>query len=429
MKEIKCPNCNTVFSIDDSKYLEILEQVKKDEFSKELEEKLHSLMAQKNSEFETEKQKLLNEKYKENSELLRKVSVLEEQIENTKASLNAEKENELLKKQNEINVLHSKLEEESKRVGFEIEKALVEKDKEISQLKQNIEIVKKNAVVNEQNLKEKFQMKLDQQDAKLKEKDAEIAYFKDFKTKLSTKMVGESLEQYCLNEFNKIRMTAFPNAYFEKDNEIIEGTKGDFVYKEKTEEGIEMLSIMFEMKNESDATSAKHKNEDFFEKLDKDRKKKGCEYAVLVSMLESDNEFYNSGIVDVSYKFEKMYVVRPQCFISIIGLLRNAAKANYAAKKELATYRQQNLDISNFEIEFNEFKNSFEKNYQHAKDNFDDAISKIDSTIKYLNGVKESLLKTTKQLSAANNKAQDMTIKKLTKNSPSLYEEYKKNKK
>ena len=253
--------------------------------------------------------------------------------------------------------------------------------------------------------------------ATLKEKDAEIAFYKDMKSKMSTKMVGESLEQHCDIEFNRIRATAFPHAYFEKDNDSKSGSKGDFIFRDYMD-GTEYISIMFEMKNEMDTTATKHKNEDFFKELDKDRKEKGCEYAVLVSMLEADNELYNAGIVDVSHRYEKMYVVRPQCFIPIITLLRNAAVNSVQYKRQIAEYRQTNIDISNFERDMNEFKEKFGKNYLSAKEHFSDAIEGIDKTIKQLEKIKKELTTSENQLRLANDKAQDLTIKRLTKNNP-----------
>ena len=254
----------------------------------------------------------------------------------------------------------------------------------------------------------------------LKLKDEQIEYYKDFKAKQSTKMVGESLEQHCQNAFNSIRMTAFPNAYFEKDNDAKTGSTGDFIFREASEDGTEFISIMFEMKNEMDTTATKHKNEDFFKELDKDRNEKGCEYAVLVSLLEADNELYNNGIVDVSYRYEKMYVIRPQFFIPMITLLRNAALNSLQYQRELAVVRNQQLDIVNFESQMNEFKDSFGRNYRIASDKFKKAIEEIDKTIDHLIKTKEALLSSDNNLRIANNKAEDLTIKKLTKNSPSV---------
>ena len=251
-------------------------------------------------------------------------------------------------------------------------------------------------------------------------KDEQIAFYKDLKTKMSTKLVGETLEQHCLNQFNSIRMSAFPNAYFEKDNDASSGSKGDFIFKENTEEGAELVSIMFEMKNENDTTATKHKNEDFFKELDKDRNEKKCEYAVLVSMLEPESEYYNAGIVDVSYRYPKMYVVRPQCFIPFITLIRNAALASSEYKNQLVLAKNQNLDVSHFEEDLNTFKEKFAENYNRASDRFAKAIEEIDKTIEHLNKVKEGLVGADRNLRLANDKAQDLTIKKLTKNNPTM---------
>ena len=259
---------------------------------------------------------------------------------------------------------------------------------------------------------------------KLKEKDAAIEYYKDFKARLSTKMIGESLEQHCNNEFNKVRHMAFPNAYFEKDNDISTGSKGDFIFKDHyyNDEGknVEFVSIMFDMKNESDDTVKKHKNEDFFKELDKDRKEKKCEYAVLVSMLEADNDYYNSGIVDVSHRYPKMFVIRPQFFLPMISLIRNSALSSIEYKKELAKVQNQNIDISNFEFQMEEFKRLFGWHYKNAKDRFDDAIKQIDNAITQLQNVRNSLTTSANHLDKANNRAEELTVKRLTKNSPSI---------
>ena len=272
-------------------------------------------------------------------------------------------------------------------------------------------------MVREQNLKENYELKL-------KEKDSQIEFYKDLKTKMSTKMVGETLEQHCEIEFNKLRATGFQNAYFEKDNDAKTGSKGDYIYRESTPEGTEFISIMFEMKNEMDTTATKHKNEDFFKELDKDRNEKGCEYAVLVSLLESDSELYNSGIIDVSYKFPKMYVIRPQFFIPMITVLRNAAMNSIQYRQQLTEFRNQNIDISNFEAEMNDFKDKFGRNYQLASDKFQKAIEEIDKTIDHLNKTKEALLSSENNLRLANNKAQELSVKRLTKYNPTMAKKF-----
>ena len=378
MPEIKCPKCGTIFSIDEKEYDSILKTVKDTEFNKTLNERLA---------LEHEKQlrdlKLTEEKAK--AESLEKVSNLEKEIEILKGKLNLKDSESELK----------------------IQKAINDKDKEIDHLK--------NELLSQKN----------QEQVRLKEKDAQIEFYKDLKMRMSTKLVGESLEQHCLTQFNQIRMTAFPNAYFEKDNDAKTGSKGDFIFKENTDQGAELISIMFEMKNENDETATKHKNEDFFKELDKDRNEKGCEYAVLVSMLEPESEYYNAGIVDVSYRYPKMYVVRPQCFIPIITLLRNAALNTASYRNELALVREQNLDITNFEKELDDFRTGVDYNVDLARRKFADAIDEIDKTIAHLQKVRDALTSSDNNLRLANDKVQSITVKKLTKNSPRLREEIK----
>ena len=378
MPEIKCPNCGTIFSIDEKEYNSILKSVRDQEFDKTLKERLA---------FEHEKQlrdlKLVQEQSK--AESLEKVHKLEKELEELKGKLNLKDSESELK----------------------IQKAINEKDKEIDRLN--------NALLAQKN----------EEQQRLKEKDAQIEFYKDLKAKMSTKLVGESLEQHCLTQFNQIRMTAFPNAYFEKDNDAKTGSKGDFIFKENTEQGAELISIMFEMKNENDETATKHKNEDFFKELDKDRNEKGCEYAVLVSMLEPESEYYNAGIVDVSYRYPKMYVVRPQCFIPIITLLRNAALNSASFKNELMLVREQNLDITNFEKELDEFRSGVDYNVNIARNKFSSAIEEIDKTINHLQKVRDALTSSDNNLRLANDKVQSITVKKLTKNSPRLREELK----
>ncbi|MDO4200394.1 MAG: DUF2130 domain-containing protein, partial [Clostridia bacterium] len=284
-------------------------------------------------------------------------------------------------------------------------------------LESKIKEAEKDSEIKEKSLKENFEIQL-------KAKDETIEFYKDLKTKMSTKMVGETLEQHCETEFNKIRAGAFPNAYFEKDNDARTGSKGDYIFRESTADGIEFISIMFEMKNEMDTTATKHKNEDFFKELDKDRQEKGCEYAVLVSLLEADNELYNSGIVDVSYKYPKMYVIRPQFFISMITVLRNAALNSVQYRRQLVEYKNQNIDISHFEDDMNDFKEKFGRNYQLASDKFRKAIEEIDKTIDHLQKTKDALLSSENNLRLANNKAQDLSVKRLTKNNPTMAQKF-----
>ena len=373
MPEIKCPNCGTLFSIDEKEYDSILKTVKDAEFNKALNDRLA---------LEHEKQirdlKLTEEKAKAQS--LEKVNNLEKEIESLKGQLKLKDSESELK----------------------IQKAVNDKEKDIDRLN--------NALLAQKN----------EEQVRLKEKDAQIEFYKDLKARMSTKLVGESLEQHCLTQFNQIRMTAFPNAYFEKDNDAKTGSKGDFIFKENTEQGAELISIMFEMKNENDETATKHKNEDFFKELDKDRNEKKCEYAVLVSMLEPESEYYNAGIVDVSYRYPKMYVVRPQCFIPFITLIRNAALASSEYKNQLVLAKNQNLDVSHFEEDLNMFKEKFSENYNRASERFAKAIEEIDKTIDHLNKVKEGLVGADRNLRLANDKAQDLTVKKLTKNNPTM---------
>ncbi len=398
--EIKCPNCGKFFQVDESGYEKIAGQIRDIEFEKELSRREKELFEKKENEI--------------------KLMKLESEKENEK--LLSQKEALLAKKDSELTEIAAKLaatETEKKLAVTEAvtdkEKELMEKQALIIELESKLQSADARHKLEEQSIKEQY-------DAKLKLKDEEIEYYKDFKARQSTKMIGESLEQHCLNQFNSLRMTAFPNAYFEKDNDASSGSKGDFIFREASSDGTEFISIMFEMKNEADETKTKHKNEDFFKELDKDRNEKKCEYAVLVSMLEADNEYYNSGIVDVSYKYPKMYVIRPQFFIPIISLLRNAALNTLGYKKELEIVKNQQLDIMNFEENLATFKAGFTKNFKDASERFADAINGIDKTIEQLQKIKKALTVSEKHLAAANNKVEDVSIKKLTKNCPSVRE-------
>ena len=398
MQEIKCPKCGEVFSIDEADYAKFLSQVKNEEFDKELARREKEIL---------EKSKLTAEVAKQND-----AKAYDKRIAELEAKLR-EQQNKLdnAKTEKELAVANAKA--ESKEELSKKEKELIELD---SRLKEE-----KNSAKNELLLLKQ------QHNAELKAKDEQIEFYKDFKAKQSTKQIGESLEQYCHDEFNKIRMTAFPNAYFEKDNDISResGSKGDFIFKDFIiGTDTPFVSIMFEMKNEGDTTATKHKNEDFFKELDKDRNEKGCEYAILVSLLEVDSELYNAGIVDVSYKYPKMYVVRPQCFIPIITLLRNAALNSMQYQKELVEYKNQNADVENFESKLLDFQDKFNRNYNLAKDKFADAIAEIDKTIDHLNKVRDSLVGAEKNLRLANDKAQDLSIKKLTKDNPTMKEKF-----
>ncbi len=423
MHEIKCPKCGTTFQIDEDNFESILKQVRNHEFDEEMKRienqyKLDKENALKLSESEIEK-KYLEEENKlklEIVELKNKLDInnKEKESEIKEVTLNIEKKysDEINRLKTDINNLNSNLKIKDTENKLAIEKAVSERDKNIGELQNKLLLNSKEYELKEKTIKDSY-------NDKIKQKDEIIEYYKDLKTSLSTKMVGETLEQHCNIEFNRLR-PLFPKAYFEKDNDAKTGSKGDFIYRDYDEDGIEIVSIMFEMKNENDETSTKHKNEDFFKELDKDRKEKNCEYAVLVSLLEKDNDFYNSGITDVSHKYEKMYVIRPQSFISIITLLRSANLNALQYKKQFLELRNTNIDISNFEENMNKFKDSFSKNYQLASSKFNKAIEDIDKTIAMLNRTKEELLSSDRNLRLANDKANDLTIKKIVKNNKTM---------
>lgn len=390
MPEIKCPHCGKVFTVDESGYAAIVAQVRDDRFHQEIAERLKQAEREKKTEMELARAQAEADK-------ARSLSALNQEIEKLKAQIGSNDKDKQIA-----------LSEAMAAKNGEI----AERDKQIADLTGKLREAEKDGIVRERNLKDNYELRL-------KQKDTEIEFYKDLKAKMSTKMVGETLEQHCEIEFNKLRATAFQNAYFEKDNDARSGSKGDYIYRESSD-GVEFVSIMFEMKNEMDTTATKHKNEDFFKELDKDRNEKGCEYAVLVSMLESDSDYYNSGIVDVSHKFPKMYVIRPQFFIPMITLLRNAALNSVQYRRQLVEYRNQNIDISRFEDEMNDFKEKFGKNYDLASRKFNDAIKEIDKTIEILQKTKENLLSSENNLRLANNKAQDLSVKRLTKNNPTM---------
>ncbi len=391
MEEIKCPKCGEVFKVDGSGYAAIVKQVRDREFLTEVENNRRS--------FESEKQSALK--------------VLNMEKEKDLAAALAEKDRQIAELTNKLSLG----ENDKKMAVMQAEKETAEKlnakDKEILVLKGEIFSSKQEAELKEKTLKEGFE-------ERLKAKDEQIAYYKDLKTKMSTKMVGETLEQHCETEFNRLRSTGFKNAYFEKDNDARSGSKGDYIFREFDENKTEFISIMFEMKNEMETTVTKHKNEDFLKELDKDRREKGCEYAVLVSLLESDSELYNTGIVDVSHKYPKMYVIRPQFFIPMITLLRNAALSSLEYRNELALVRSQNIDIAHFEEDMNDFKEKFGRNYRLASEKFKKAIEEIDKTIDHLQKTKDALLSSENNLRLANNKVEDLSIKKLTANNPTM---------
>ena len=413
MQQIKCPRCGELFQIDESGYTAILKQVHNEEFEREInkkkkdfEEEKKSAVALAVSVAESEKNKLI-------SRLEAELTVSKERLDSEKQRIVSENALSLAEKDREIARLMGELELNKSLSENAVAKALQNKESEILSLKSELLLEQKSRELSEKNLIEAHKAELDR-------KNDEIAYYKDFKSRLSTKMVGESLEQHCETEFNRLRATAFPLAYFEKDNDAKSGSKGDYIYRESSPEGIEFISIMFEMKNEMEQTLTKHKNEDFFKKLDRDRKEKNCEYAVLVSLLEADSELYNGGIVDVSYKYEKMYVIRPQFFIPLITILRNSAINSLSYKRELAEIRSQNLDVADFENNLMEFQTKFGNNYRLASEKFENAINEIDKTIDHLNKVKEALLGSERQLRLANDKAQDLSIKKLTRGNATM---------
>lgn len=384
MNQIKCPHCNEVFTVDESSYTEILRQVKNDAFEKEIHNKLESLKVMHDKE-------LIEKELKIKEELNQSINQKTIEVEQLRNQI------ELIKKESQIHA----------------QTLLSEKESQVQDLKTTLELEKKQSILDKTNLEQSFR-------GQLKLKDEEIQQYKDFKLKQSTKMIGESLELHCETEFNSIRMTAFPKATFGKDNDASSGSKGDYIYREFDDDGVELLSIMFEMKNETDTTASKQKNRSFFKELDKDRNQKKCEYAILVSLLESDSELYNKGIVDVSYEYPKMFVIRPQFFIPIISLLRNAALNTLKYKQEVHLIKQQNMDITQFENELNTFKSSFSRNYKLASNKFNLAIDEIDKTIKHLQKIKEALLSSENNLRIANNKADDLSIKKLVKNNPTM---------
>lgn len=462
MKDITCPSCGKAFKIDESGYAEILKQVRDSEFDQQLQERLALAEKEKLSALQLAEEKLKTElsksiakKDSEIQELKAKVDAIqvEKQLAVTEALKGLEKERDTLtsdieklklemkaaselaqsqlsteikeaefKKDREILALKSELQSKEASQNLALSQAVGAIEKERDELKSSLKHLELEKSLAEKSLKDRYE-------TQIKDRDESIERLRDMKAKLSTKMVGETLEQHCEIEFNRIRPTAFPRAYFDKDNDARSGSKGDYIFRDFSETDTELVSIMFEMKNESDTTATKKKNEDFFKELDKDRNEKGCEYAVLVSMLESDNDLYNTGIVDVSYKYPKMYVIRPQFFIPMITLLRNAALNSLQYKTELELVKAQNIDVTNFENDLDSFKTAFAKNYDLASRKFNTAIEEIDKSINHLQKTKDALLGTDRNLRLANNKAQDVTVKKLTKKNPTMaakFEELKK---
>ena len=397
MAELKCPHCGQAFTVDDTELSSIVQQIRDKEFEKDIEKRISEL-----------------------KEHMMMTHRLEMEAKENEIKLMSQNEHE-----KEIQKLKSQLEkatEKSAKLQAQLDSSEDKKIIAVMEAVKKVEEEKKDLESQLTHEKDKGKLLLEQ-------KDEQIAYYRDLKTRMSTKMVGETLEQHCEIQFNQLRAPAFKNAYFEKDNDSRSGSKGDYIYRETDENGVELISIMFEMKNEMDETATKHKNEDFYKELDKDRKQKNCEYAVLVSMLESDNELFNAGIVDVSYKYEKMYVVRPQCFIPIITLLRNAAMNAMEYKQELAVVRNQNIDISDFEEKLMNFKSDFSRNYDIAHSHFDKAVDEIDKTIQHLEKVKKELLGSDNQLRIANNKVDEVSIKKLTRGNKTMQEKFEELKK
>lgn len=423
MHEIKCPHCHTAFTVNEASYADILNQVRTQEFQAEIREREAQNRRQFQSELqlhETQAQqrleKLLADKNHEISELLNQINNHEKDSRLAAAEIEGRLKAQLAAQEARIAELQqqSRALEQAKEMEktLAVTQAVAAKDQQLTELNARLMLQNQESTLAAQTLRERYEYEL-------KQKDEAIAFYKDFKARQSTKMVGESLEQHCENEFNRIRAAAFPQAQFGKDNDAASGSKGDYIYREFDHEGNEIVSIMFEMKNENETTATKKKNEHFFKELDKDRREKGCEYAVLVSLLEADSELYN-GITDVSYAYPKMYVVRPQFFIAMITLLRNAALNALKYKQEAAQMRAQNIDITNFENELTEFKEGFARNYELASRKFQTAIDEIDKTILHLQKTKEALLSSENNLRLANNKAADLTVKKLTRKNPTM---------
>ena len=420
MNQIKCPHCGKEFTIDESSYADIVSQIRNKEFNNEVHEQLELLKVQNEKDLIIQRN-ILNSNHKDElSKKEQELNSLKQQLKSTddvkKLEVNNVESNykeQLSSKDREILELKNQLSVMSKDKELDKQKALAEKEKEVLELSQEIELTKKQNEIEKTSLRNQYNQQLSL-------KDETIAFYKDFKAKQSTKMIGESLEQHCENEFNKIRSTAFPNAVFGKDNDARTGSKGDYIFKETDEFGNEIISIMFEMKNENDTTATKKKNKDFFKELDKDRRQKNCEYAILVSLLESDSELYNNGIVDVSYEYDKMFVIRPQFFIPIISLLRNAAMNSLEYKQEAALMKKQNIDITTFEDDLNKFKEGFARNYDLASRKFKTAIDEIDKTIQHLQKTKDALLSSENNLRLANDKADNLTVKKLTRKNPTM---------
>jgi len=426
MKELKCPNCGSVFSVDEADYASIVSQVKTQEFDAEIEARLKEIMKQNKLQQEADSMKI-SQKYQEqlNSkeiELSRKeneIVQLQARLDGFDQAKQLEMETERAKNKEEIARLKSIIEQNKSNLQVavleernKVQDILQKKENTLIELRSKIDLKQKEATIREASIKEDYERQL-------KQKQELVDYYKDLKAKLSTKMIGESLEVHCSNEFNRVRTSMYPNAYFEKDNDASHGSKGDFIFRDYVD-NIEYISMMFEMKNEMDETSTKHKNEDFFAKLDKDRRDKGCEYAILVSLLEPDNDLYNEGIVDVSYRYPKMFVIRPQFFMPLISLLTQASKKSIEYQKELIVARQQSVDVTNFESKLNDFRNKFGNHYQRASAKFNKAIEDIDKAIISLQKMKEDLMSSANYLRLANNDTESLSIKRLTHSNPTM---------
>lgn len=414
MNEIKCPNCGEVFTVNDSQYSELLSQVRTAEFDKEIHARIEQALALEKQKAQNEQQQVLSQKESEIQELKATISNIESQKELIKKDMEQALSGKLSDKEKELVELQAQLDRLRLEHQNEMQASLTNIEKERDQIQNQLLLQEKENELSLASVKQNYE-------AQLKAANEQVEFYKNFKAQQSTKAIGESLEHYAESEFNKVRSFAFPNAYFEKDNQVsARGSKGDFIFRECDENGVEIISIMFEMKNEADGTEKKHKNADFYKELDKDRREKKCEYAVLVSMLEADNDYFNTGIVDVSHEYEKMYVVRPQFFIQLIGLLRNAALNSLKYKQELALVREQNIDITHFEDDLETFKVAFAKNYNSASKNFNKAIEEIDKAIKRMEAVKQALQTSDNQLRLANNKLDDVSVKKLTRKNPTM---------
>ncbi|HEL0648550.1 DUF2130 domain-containing protein [Streptococcus equi subsp. zooepidemicus] len=411
MKELKCPHCHTLFTVNESDYSQILAQVRGQEFDKELAQRLESEMKLQEARANSRFQEVLTKKEQAIQSLTNRL----ERIEQEQAYL---RQQELAQKDKELLELHNQLDKLELEQQSRLQSALTVVEKERDYLKNQLVLQEKESELSLASVRSDYEVQL-------KAVNEQVEFYKNFKAQQSTKAIGESLELYAETEFNKVRSYAFPNASFTKDNQVSQrGSKGDYIYRELDSNGVEILSIMFEMKNEADTTKTKHKNSDFFKELDKDRREKNCEYAVLVTMLEADNDYYNAGIVDVSHDYDKMYVVRPQLFIHLIGLLRNAALNSLKYKQELALVREQHIDITHFEEDLEQFKHAFAKNYQSASNNFKKAIDEIDKSIKRMEEVKRFLTTSENQLRLANNKLDDVSVKKLTRNNPTMRDKF-----